>query len=156
MAFTGQKQGRFQTVPVRILFDPRWVVTDDDLQALGVPVGLAFFMRPSNTGRAIAVFPCPAVATEAELDEAAWAAFASKNPLALGIEDDVEAMLVHRRRDGRCFCLVVPIDVCYELTALLRRSWQGIDGGDTARAAVDDFFRSLAERSETVPDAGEP
>lgn len=44
--------------------------------------------------------------------------------------------------------LVVPIDACYDLTARIRRSWKGIDGGDDMRRAVNQFFGELAERSE--------
>jgi hypothetical protein len=137
-------------VPEQIRADPSLHLGESELQALGVPVGLAFFFRPSTTGRWLAVFPSPAGATEAELDDGAWASFARGNTLLQSIEDDVEALLVHRRRDGRCSCFVVPIDACYELTALLRRNWRGIDGGDEARATLEDFFARLAERCDIV------
>jgi hypothetical protein len=149
LAFS-KEHGRFRTVPDQVRVDPAWVIDDRRLQALGVPVGLAFFLRPSSTKRWMAVFPSPAGATEAELEDAAWEAFASGSPLTAGIADDVEALFVRRTRDGQCSCFVVPVDVCYELTALLRRRWRGIDGGDDARDAVDDFVRRLGERAEVT------
>jgi hypothetical protein len=148
LAFAGQQPARFQTVPQRVRGGPDIAVDGEALAKLGVPVGLAFFFRPSSTGRWLAVFPSPAGATEAEIDESAWAAFASNTELARDIADDVEALLVNRRRDGTSACFVVPIDACYDLTARIRRSWKGIDGGDDVRRAVDQFFGELAERSE--------
>jgi hypothetical protein len=148
LAFDGPSPGRFRTVPDRVRRDPSWVVAEGKLQDLGVPVGLAFFLRPSSTMKWMAVFPSPAGATEAELDDGAWAAFAEGSGLASTIENDVEALFVRRTRAGESTVFVVPVDVCYELTALLRRTWRGIDGGDEARAAVDDFVARLTERSE--------
>lgn len=140
-------RARFRAVPDRVRV-PLDALTDDELSALGVPVGLAFFFRPSNVGRWIGVFPSPAGPTEAELPEDAWAALEQRHSFLAGIDEDVEALLVRRTRDGRSASFVVPIDACYELTALLRRSWRGIDGGDEARSAVDAFFAHLAERAE--------
>jgi len=60
---------------------------------------------------------------------------------------DVEALLVRRHRDARYDGFIVPVDVCYELTGLLRQKWRGIDGGDEARAALDELFASLRTRS---------
>jgi hypothetical protein len=148
MAFDGTQPARFRTVPQRVRGGANQGIDGDALSALGVPVGLAFFMRLGASGQWLAVFPSPAGATEAEIDESAWAAFAAKTPLVQDIADDVEALLVNRRRDGSITCFVVPVDACYELTALIRRSWQGIDGGDEVRAAIDRFFAALAERSE--------
>lgn len=150
LAFDGDQPARFRTVPDRVRVDPAWALSERDLQELGVPVGLAFFFRASTTGRWTAVFPSPAGPTEAELEDDAWARFAGESALVRSMADDVEALLIHRRRDGRSFCLVVPIDACYELAALLKRTWRGIDGGDDARAALDAFFTRLAERSELL------
>jgi hypothetical protein len=150
LAFAGAEHARFRTIPEEIRGDPSWVLTERDLEVLGVPVGLAFFFRPSSAKRWLAVFPSPAGATEAELDETAWKSFATGQPLVEGIQEDVEALLVHRRRNGRCSCFVVPVDACYALTALLRRGWRGIDGGDDARAALEEFFDRLAKRCELI------
>jgi hypothetical protein len=70
------------------------------------------------------------------------------NPLFASIEDDVEALLVHR--DGDNFeCYLVPIDACYELVGLVRLNWKGFDGGEEAKKAIGEFFDGLRERSRT-------
>ena len=64
------------------------------------------------------------------------------NP-ALGILlPDVEALLIYRadRGRGEFSCLLVPIDVCYELVGTMRTTWRGFDGGEEARAAMEEFF----------------
>ncbi len=147
VAFVGAVEGRFRTVPDRVRIETSGAIGIEDLRALGVPVGLAFFFRSSTLARWTGVFPSPAGPTEAELPDADWEAFASKSAIVQGIEDDVEALLVRCGRDGSSVVLVVPIDVCYELTALLRREWRGIDGGDPMRRAIDAFFASLERRA---------
>jgi hypothetical protein len=145
--FAGSREGRWRAVRDRVKADPNGAANDEALRALGVPVGLVFFFRPSSSGHFVAIFPSPAGPTEAELPEAAWQSFASSCPLASEVEDDVEALLVNRRRDGTGTTLLVPIDACYELTALLRRTWRGIDGGDEARLRIEDFIARLVGRA---------
>jgi hypothetical protein len=147
LAFTGLAVGRFRTVPDRVRAEAAGAIGVEDLRALGVPVGLAFFYRPSSLGRWIGVFPSPAGPTEAELPEGAFDALASKSAVVREIEDDVEALLVRSGRDGRSAVLAVPIDVCWELSALLRRGWRGVDGGDEARRSLDAFFEALEQRA---------
>jgi hypothetical protein len=155
MLLAGQRRGRYRAVPDRVRVDPTWAITEEELDALGIPVGLAFFFHPSTQTRWTAVFPSPAGATEAELPDAAWEALCEGSDLVQSIEDDVEALLVHRYRDGRRWCAVVPIDVCYDLTGLLRRHWRGIDGGDEARRVLDEFLERLMARSEPLGLGGE-
>jgi hypothetical protein len=147
LAFVDQTKGRFRSVPETVRAEASPSLGSADLRALGVPVGLAFFFRPSSLARWIGVFPSPAGPTEAELADTAWNALAAKSTLVRSIEDDVEALLVRCERSGDATVLVVPIDVCYELTALLRQSWRGIDGGDDARRVLDEFFVELAARA---------
>jgi Family of unknown function (DUF5947) len=66
------------------------------------------------------------------------------------LADDVEALLVRVPSDveaGQPECYLVPIDACYELAGGLRKLWRGFDGGQEARAFIDDFFATLADRS---------
>jgi hypothetical protein len=149
VALGDQERGRYRAVPDGVREDPSWTMTDRELEVLGVPVGLAFFVRASNVGRWTAFFPGPAGATEAEVDDAAWARVAAGSELVRSIEDDVEALLVRRERDGSCHAFVAPIDVCYELAGLLRSKWRGIDGGDEARSTLDGFFAGLGRRATT-------
>jgi hypothetical protein len=120
----------------------------EDLEGFGVPVGLVFFIRPSKLGRFVAIYPSASGAAEAEISEDAWAAVEAKSALVRSIEGDVEALLVRRGPDGSATVLVVPIDACYELIALLQHRRRGIDGGDDAREAVDSFLGALTQRAE--------
>lgn len=146
LTFMGEARGRFRAVPDAAPAASRFEVTAPDLHVLGAPVGLAFFFRSSRLDRWIGVFPSPAGPAEAELSDGASAWLAAKSAAAGGLEDDVQALLVRCERDGAGFGLVTPIDVCYELTAVLRQRWKGIDGGEDARNAVDAFFARLARR----------
>jgi hypothetical protein len=83
---------------------------------------------------------------------------------------DVEALLIRRRDVGSpaaagmaagnglqsdstdggssaVTALIVPIDVCYELVGLIRRSWRGFHGGDAVWREIDDFFARAVERA---------
>jgi hypothetical protein len=46
---------------------------------------------------------------------------------------------------------MVPLDLCYELVALVRQTWHGIDGGDAARAELDRYFERLRRRASEAP-----
>jgi hypothetical protein len=135
LAFDGDQPARFRSIP-----DAARAVRLDDaaLDRLAIPVALAFFFRPSSLGKWVVVFPSVAGATEAELTDAA-----AEVLNGLSVLDDVEALLVHRPRGkaGRSF--VVPVAMGYELTATLRRTWRGIDGGDEAKRAIEGLFARL-------------
>ena len=45
----------------------------------------------------------------------------------------------------------MPIDVCYELVGTMRMTWRGFDGGQEARAAMDEFFAMVESRSRPAP-----
>jgi hypothetical protein len=111
--------------------------------ALGVPVGLAFFVaRPG--GAVDAHYPSPAGPTRWDVDPAAWRdAVACAPPLA-DLTPDVEALLVNTTR-GRDEHWLVPIDDCFALVALVRREWQGLSGGTRVWEEIDQFFAALTE-----------
>ena len=142
----GAAQGRYKAVGDRCLrlqstpFEgPRW-------EALQVPIGLAFFFFNSGEQRIVGFYPGPAGATESQLDLEAWDALSNDVPQLRDLQADVEALIVDRRKDAPARAYLVPIDACYELVALVRMSWQGIDGGDAARERVDAFFAGIEER----------
>ena len=139
--------GRHRTVPTRVVKDAG-SVGESAWRALGVPVGLAFFLRPSTMGRWVGVFPSPAGATEAELPADAWAEIEAQCALVREAKEDVEALVVRCGRNGQTDCFLAPIDVCYEIVGAVRAAWTGFDGGDAARAVVDDFVAKLARRAE--------
>ena len=85
-------------------------------------------------------------ATESQLSLDAWEQLAREIPLIASMRPDIEAVLVYRDRERHVEAYLVPIDVCYELTGLVRTSWEGIDGGDRSRAALDHFFAKIRER----------
>jgi len=139
--------GRMRTVPDRVLSDARASVPDAQWAALGVPVGLAFFVVDSRTGQCTGHCPSPAGPVEIEIDPAAWDAIAVRLPLVRAMQADVEALLVHRPRSGDTTVLVAPIDACYALTGTVRMHWRGFDGGDEAKRAIDTAVAALRARS---------
>jgi hypothetical protein len=130
---------RYQRIDDRIFDGPHW-------EALQIPIGLAFFFHNSAMGRVVGFYPGPAGATESQLPLDAWEQLLREVPLIASMRPDVEAVLVHRDREGRVEAYLLPIDACYELTGLVRTSWEGIDGGDRSRAVLDEFFAKVRER----------
>ena len=124
----------------------------DDLQ---IPVGLAFLFRNSVLGRIIAFYPGPAGATESELALDAWDRIVAAHAQLGHLRADVEALLLRGadREHPDHTAHVVPIDACYELVGRLRSLWRGFDGGSEARAAIDDFFAMVEQRSRPAPPA---
>jgi hypothetical protein len=107
-----------------------------------IPIGLAFFFESAAAGGIVALYPSPAGATESELDLAAWQELAAANPVLATLEPDVEALIVNRLSEPPQFA-IAPIDRCYALVGLVKRSWEGISGGSALAAAVEDFFAAL-------------
>jgi hypothetical protein len=144
-------QGRFRTVPDRVVRDPTFAIQDAEWAALDIPVRLAFLFRSSAAGRWIAVYPGPAGATESALPLDAWARVAERSALVAAAEPDVEALLVRGDPGGGPLeCLLVPIDRCYELAGRIRRVWRGFEGGGDARRELDAFFAALRERARPL------
>jgi hypothetical protein len=143
---------RYRAVPDRYLSFPDFALDRRTWEALQIPVGLAFFFRNSELDRTVAFYPGPAGATESELDLDAWRALIADETRANLLTDDVEAVLVRVPGDGEVDaapeCYLVPIDACYEFVGGLRTRWRGFDGGQQAREFIDDFFATLADRSE--------
>jgi hypothetical protein len=152
----GTGGGRFRTVPDRYLADPGWDIDPGGWEALGVPVGIAFFFRNSALDRMVALYPSPAGATESEIEPGTWQAVFGGSPLERALLPDVEALLVRRERDhgpaGQgSSCHLVPVDAAYELVGRLRLHWQGFDGGARAHAELTAFFDEVARRARPVP-----
>jgi len=156
-SFARPTGGRLRTVPSRVLFDPGLSLGDEGWSRLGVPVRLAFVFHSSSLGRRVAVYPSPAGPTEADVDARAWDDLAAQSPLFSCAEPDVEALLVRGDRGRPLDVLLAPIDACYEMVAIVRRSWKGFDGGDAVRAELDRFFEGLrAKRRPLGPQARPP
>jgi hypothetical protein len=158
-----QAELRYRAVPDRYLAFPGFALDRRTWEVLQIPVGLAFFFRNSALDRTVAFYPGPAGATESELDLEAWTAISDADPRVGLLADDVEALLVRVSNDAEdgdapqgksesdpasdVACYLVPIDACYEFVGGLRTLWRGFDGGQEARAYIDDFFADLAARS---------
>jgi hypothetical protein len=145
----GAGRGNYRAVPDRHLTDPDFQLSDVRWDELQVPVAMAFFFHNSVLGRVVAHYPSPAGATESLLDLAAWDSIVSDNPLAAALEPDVEALIVHRSKEGTQAYLV-PIDRCYELVGRVRLHWTGFDGGAEARQDIADFFDDVRRRSRLL------
>jgi hypothetical protein len=150
-----EAQMRYRAVPDRYLAFPGFVLGQGDWDDLQIPVGLAFLFKNTTQDRVVAFYPSPAGATESELSMAAWDRVLEANPGLDSVLPDVEALLVRGTREDEGFsCHVVPIDTCYELVGRMRMTWRGFDGGQEARAALEEFFAMVEARS--VPAEARP
>jgi hypothetical protein len=142
--------GHYRLVPERVLIDERFTIDEEQWAALKVPVRLAFFFFNSALVRWVALFPSPAGAIEADLSTEPWQGLIDGRPLAARVVPDVEALLVFGR-PGRPFqTLLVPIDACYRLVALVRQHWRGFSGGDQAWREIEAFFVHLHSRAHRL------
>jgi hypothetical protein len=156
----GAAGGRYLSVPDRYEALPGVRLDTVGWEALQIPVGLACIFLNSSIGRAVALYPSPAGATESLLPLDAWPDLLEAVPRLASMTEDVEALLVRPpdrgpgRADGArssghdgIECYIVPIDACYELVGRLRRSWRGFQGGDEAWRDVNDFFARVQEQA---------
>lgn len=146
-AAPGAARGRFKIVPKRCTAVPAPLFSDAQWEALGIPIGLAFFFQNSATQRVIAFYPGPGGATESLLPLEPWEELRAREPLVASMIPDVEAALVHRPKGGEARSYIVPIDACYELVGLIRSKWQGISGGDAVQESIEQFFAGLEQRA---------
>ena len=65
------------------------------------------------------------------------------------LQPDVEALLVNRARGARRH-LIVPIDDCYRLVAVIRTTWKGLSGGREVWEEIARFFDRLDEQAKTI------
>jgi hypothetical protein len=140
--------GKFRLVP-----DRRLRLTGLAPAALGVPVGLAFFVRHAD-GSVSAHYPSPAGATRWTVDSRAWTTVTSGRPELAALAADVEALLVNTVR-GHSDAWLVPIDDCRRLVAVVRRHWRGLSGGDLVWPEIERFFGDLNDLCD-LNDLNEP
>ncbi len=153
-AAPGAARGRFKIVPKRYEPVPSPLFSDAQWDALGIPIGLAFFFENSVDNRVTAFYPGPAGATESQLPLQAWQELRAREPLIDSMLPDVEAALVYRPRGRESQSYIAPIDACYELVGLIRSTWKGLDGGDAVQNAVEGFFQRLASLAEGTIEGG--
>jgi hypothetical protein len=134
--------GRYKRVPRRVRLLSDFQLTEQEWEALMLPINLAFFYHDSAKGRVVAMYPSPAGATESLLSLDAWADLEVQNPALQKMERDVEALLVNRVGFTQEYFLV-PIDECYRLVGLIRANWRGLSGGAEVWKEVKGFFNGL-------------
>jgi len=144
---TGAAQGRYRGVPDRYVYLTDFTLTSAQWDELQIPISLAFFFFNSTTQTMAAFYPSPAGATESLLPLGTWEEIVAANPVVASLEPDVEALLVFRKKDSPQQSYVVPIDACYELVGLIRKSWKGFDGGEEAWNNIAQFFDGIRAKS---------
>jgi hypothetical protein len=155
LLFTQPSAGRvrYRAVPDRYVSAPAGTgLSTADWDELEIPVGLAFFLRGSAADQVAGFYPSPAGATECVLDLDSWDRLAQRQPLLRAAAPDVEAVLIRRLADA-VECYVVPVDACYELAGRMRLQWRGFDGGDEARASIEEFLGTVRSRARPLEPA---
>ena len=91
-----------------------------------IPINLAFFFHSSPAGQVVAVYPSPAGPTESLLHLDAWDEIVAGQPRPAGARAGRRSAArqprasAHGRRDAEYY--LVPIDECYKLVGLIRKS----------------------------------
>jgi hypothetical protein len=142
--FAHRGAGVYRRMPRRVRWLPDFCLTDAEWEALGIPIGLAFFVPDSATGRVVAYYPGPGGPVESLLGLEAWTGVAARNPVLTELEPDVEALLANRIGGTREYC-TAPVDRCYELCGVIRMHWRGLSGGEEMRREIAAFFARLRE-----------
>jgi hypothetical protein len=137
---------KYRRVPRRIESWPDFAITDDQWEALGIPIGLAFFHRATPDGHVMAIYPSPAGGTESLLQEECWEMLCDQNPALRTLAPDVEALLVNRVSGARGYYRI-PIDQCYKLVGMIRTHWRGLSGGKDVWERIKEFFVDLESRA---------
>ena len=159
LLFAGQTGTKYRRVPRRILLLDNFELSDAQWDSLLIPINMALFFQSTPRERPVAIYPSPAGPMESLLDLSSWNEVVAANPVLQTMEPDVEALLVNRisRHEkheataaaGASYFLVA-IDECYKLVGLIRANWRGLSGGQEVWKAIEGFFISLREKSQTV------
>ena len=144
--FSSKADTRYRLVPDRVQVLDGFAMTDEQWEALSIPVNIAFFFNSTVSERVVAFYPSPAGATESLLQFDAWMDLAGSNPVIRDMEPEVEALLVNRVGGKRDY-LVAPIDECYALVGIVRAGWTGLSGGTAVWKAIDAHFDRLKGRA---------
>lgn len=138
--------GRFKLIPRDIRVLPDFHVSDLQWENLALPINLVFIFHSSLQRRPMAIYPGPIGATETPLALDDWQGITAGNPGVETFKPDVEALLINRIGEIPCY-FRAPIDVCYELAALVRKNWRGFSGGSQVWLEIETFFARLHEQT---------
>jgi hypothetical protein len=150
LLFGNQQNARYKRVPESVRWLNEFHLSDEQWDALAIPIGIAFFYRDSAAQRVITMYPGAAGAMQSSLDLGAWDRLVADNPILDTLEPDVEALLVNRVEGAREHYRV-PIDQCYALTGVIRARWRGLSGGVDAWRAIHACFTAL-KAGERLPE----
>jgi hypothetical protein len=141
---------RYRRVPKRVRYLADFRMTDPQWDSLGIPVGIAFFLRMGADRKVSALYPSPAGAVESLLSLEAWQEIEAENPVVREIEPDVEGLLVYRIASLREH-YIIPIDECFRLIGLVRLKWKGLSGGPALWRETTQYLETLKQRSTRRP-----
>ena len=131
--FSARAGSRLKRVPDRAQRLDGFHLSEAEWERLGIPVGLAFFVRRSAVGDVRACYPGPTGPVASTVPLPSWDRLVANNPTLAWLQPaTVEALLVNWGEPaGTPLLLVAPIDACYRLEALLRQhlAGRGRDGG---------------------------
>lgn len=148
-------EGEYRPTGNRTVWLPDLRLPDDVWASFQIPIGLAFFMRSTVTECVVAMYPSPAGATESELHFESWDRMVELNPILAELEPDIEGLVVNRLAEPPIYA-IAPIDRCYELTGLVKASWEGISGGSGVEEAVAGFFAALRQAAARPTETRQP
>jgi hypothetical protein len=138
LLFDRGRNGRYLLIPRE-----RTRLSGVAVEALNVPVGLAFFVRQTD-GSVLAHYPSPLGTTQSSIEPEAWHAAEQSSPPLASMKPRVEAYLVRTStvidRDEHW---ILPVDDCFRLVAVIRRHWTGMAGGTVLWREVAKFFTHL-------------
>jgi hypothetical protein len=150
LLFASQEGTKYRRVPRDARYLPDFRMSDDQWNALMIPIEMAFFFRSSSQGRVIALYPSPAGATESLLELEMWEDVEKENPALAQMSPDVEALLANRvgvARGVPSAYYIVPIDECYKLVGLIRMHWRGLSGGTEVWREINGYFSALRKKT---------
>jgi hypothetical protein len=142
LRFENVIEGRFKLIPRDPVALNGFRMTDEQWNAFALPINLAFFFNSTSAQKVVAMFPSPGGAMESLLSFHDWGKLAAENPAIEQMQADVQALLVNRIGAAREY-FIAPIDLCYELSGLVRTHWRGLSGGDAVWTAINRFFSNL-------------
>jgi len=149
--FQSSANRKLKQIPQRVVLLADFLLSEEQWQALGIPVGLAFIVKPEPGDSALAMCPSAAGLIESSIEARAWAAISNANPRLGRMECEVEALLVNRLKNDPLHSpgeyYIAPIDECYKLAGLIRANWRRFSGGSELLNKLGQFFHDLKQRA---------
>lgn len=149
LTFEGVANGRYKPVPRDARALPDDVAEAIPWEQLSLPINLAFFVREDEAGTVSASYPSPGGVTRSTVPIDTVDEIFDANGILGSLEPRVEALLVNRLTQ-KTEAFVIPIDLCYELTGLIRLNWRGFSGGEDVRREMNAFFDRLRSRARPL------